>query len=119
MKMPIKSTLTKGTLSENGLFSGKKTLSGNEAPEDAPKIEFPCANYPIKVVGKCIAGYDAIIIELMRRYDPSLDVSKVHAKDSAKGTFRSITLYITATGKEQLEELHIELTSLECVKMVM
>jgi putative lipoic acid-binding regulatory protein len=103
MKMPIKSTLPKGT----------------RAPQDAPKIEFPCANYPIKVVGQCIAGYDTIIIEVMRRYDPSLNISKVHSKDSAKGTFRSITLYITATGKDQLEQLHIELTSLECVKMVM
>ena len=99
MKMPIKSTLPKGA----------------KKPKDAPKIEFPCANYPIKVVGQCIAGYDAIIIEVMRRYDPSLDVSKVHSK----GTFRSITLYITATGEDQLAKLHAELTSLECVKMVM
>jgi putative lipoic acid-binding regulatory protein len=103
MKMPTKSTLPKG----------------KKVPKDAPKIEFPCANYPIKVVGQCIAGYDTIVIEVMRRYDPSLDMSKVHSKDSAKGTFRSITLYITATSKEQLEDLHKELSSLDCVKMVM
>lgn len=103
MKIPIQSTLPKGA----------------KAPKDAPKIEFPCANYPIKVVGQCIAGYDTIVIEVMRRYDPGLDMSKVHSKDSAKGTFRSITLYITATGADQLEQLHKELTSLECVKMVM
>ena len=102
MTMPIKSTLPKGF----------------KEPKDAPKIEFPCANYPVKVVGQCIAGYDTIIIEVLRRYDPELDVSKVHGKDSAKGTFRSTTLYINATGKDQLEKLHIELTSLECVKMV-
>jgi hypothetical protein len=102
MKMPIKSTLPKGA----------------KAPKDAPKIEFPCPNYPIKVVGKCIAGYDTIIIEVMRRYDASLNVSKVSGKDSAKGTFRSITLYINATGEDQLAKLHAELMSLECVKMV-
>lgn len=102
MKMPIKSTLPKGA----------------KAPKDAPKIEFPCPNYPIKVVGKCIAGYDTIIIEIMRRYDASLNVSKVSGKDSAKGTFRSITLYINATGEDQLAKLHAELMSLECVKMV-
>lgn len=107
MKTPSKITLPKGA------------ILGNNAPKDAPKIEFPCANYPIKVVGQCIAGYDTIIIEVMRRYDPSLDINKVHAKDSAKGTFRSITLYITATGKDQLEKLHTELKSLDCVKMVM
>jgi putative lipoic acid-binding regulatory protein len=107
MKMPTKSTLPKGA------------VLGDNPPADAPKIEFPCENYPIKVVGKCIAGYDAIVIEVMRRYDPNLDVNKVTAKDSAKGTFRSITLYITATGKDQLEKLHVELTALDCVKMVM
>lgn len=101
--MPIKSTLPKGA----------------KVPKDAPKIEFPCADYPVKVVGQCIAGYDSIVIEVMRRHDPSLDINKVHAKDSAKGTFRSITLYITATGPDQLEKLHAELTLLECVKMVM
>lgn len=103
MKIPTKSTLPKGT----------------KVNKEAPKIEFPCANYPIKVVGKCIAGYDAIVIEVLRRYDPNLDVNKVHAKDSAKGSFRSVTLYITATGKDQLEKLHQELTALDCVKMVM
>ena len=107
MKMPIKSTLPKGA------------LAGKNASKDAPKIEFPCVNYPIKVVGKCIAGYDAIVVEVLRRYDSSLDVSKVKGKDSAKGTFRSITLYITATGPDQLEKLHVELMALDCVKMVM
>ena len=61
MKMPIKSTLPKGS----------------KVPQEAPKIEFPCANYPIKVVGQSIAGYDTIIIEVMRRHDPSLDIGKV------------------------------------------
>ncbi len=103
MKMPIKSTLPKGA----------------KVPKDAPKIEFPCANYPIKVVGQCIAGYDSIVIEVIRRYDPELDISKVTAKDSAKVTFRSLTLYMNATGPDQLQELHVELMSLECVKMVM
>jgi putative lipoic acid-binding regulatory protein len=103
MKMPVKTILPKAA----------------EEVQDAPKIEFPCANYPIKVVGQCIAGYDTIIIEVLRRYDPALDVSKVHGKDSAKGTFRSTTLYITATGHDQLKQLHVELSSLECVKMVM
>jgi putative lipoic acid-binding regulatory protein len=105
MKTPIKNTLPQSVLSKG-------------APADAPKIEFPCANYPIKVVGKCIAGYDAIIIEMMKRHDAELDIAKVTGKNSAKGTFRSITLYITAQSTDHLETLHAELMTLECVKMV-
>lgn len=107
MKIPVKSTLPKGALAEH-----------KASKKDAPKIEFPCANYPIKVVGKCIAGYDAIIIEVIKRHDITLDIAKVTGKDSAKGTFRSITLYITAQSPMHLETLHKELMTLECVKMV-
>jgi len=94
---------------------GAKAKQGQQEP---PKIEFPCADYPIKVVGRGIPGYDALVIETVRRLCPDLDTKKVHAKDSGKGTFRSITLYITAQSEAHLGELHRELTALDCVQMV-
>jgi len=86
--------------------------------QEPPKIEFPCADYPIKVVGRGIPGYDALVIETVRRLCPDLDTTKVHAKESGKGTFRSVTLYITAQSEAHLGELHRELTALDCVQMV-
>ena len=94
---------------------GPKT---GQAQQDAPKIEFPCPDYPIKVVGRGIPGYDALVIETVRRFCPDLNTSSVMAKESAKGTFRSITLYITAQSPEHLSELHTALVDLDCVQMV-
>ena len=94
-----------------------KANSG-KADQEPPKIEFPCPDYPIKVVGRGIPGYDLLVIETVCRFCPDLDVSKVIAKDSAKGTFRSTTLYITAQSPEHLSELHKALIDLECVQMV-
>lgn len=86
--------------------------------QEPPKIEFPCENYPIKVVGRCMLGYDAIVLEVVRRHCPDVDVNKAVGKDSAKGTFRSLTVYITAEGKEHLSLLHKDLIALDCVKTV-
>lgn len=95
-----------------------KSVAGKAGQQEPPKIEFPCPDYPIKVVGRGIPGYDAVVIEAVRRLCADLDTSKIHSKDSGKGTFRSVTLYITAQSEAHLAELHRELTALDCVQMV-
>ena len=86
--------------------------------QDPPKIEFPCENYPIKVVGEACLGYDAMIIEIVRKHAPELKDAACKANDSRNGRFRSLTLYITATGIPQLQALHQELSQHPNVKMV-
>ena len=61
---------------------------------DAPKIEFPCPNYPIKVVGKGIDGYEQIVADIIRVHAPDLDLEIIKVKESSNGRFRSITVYI-------------------------
>lgn len=92
--------------------------SGNSA-EDAPKIEFPCKNYPIKVMGQSGSELRALVIDVMDRHAPGFDQNKIKVKDSAKGTFQSLTVKITATGVDQLEALHNELKASPLVKMVL
>ncbi len=86
---------------------------------DAPKIEFPCPNYPIKVVGKGVDGYEQIVADIIRVHAPDLDLEIIKVKESSHGRFRSITVYITATGVQQLENIHRDLSSCEHVHMVM
>lgn len=86
---------------------------------EPPKIEFPCANYPIKVLGQCKDDYVATVIEIVRKHAPDCSDQTLRVNDSSNGSFRAITLYITATGVDQLECLHKELMSHEYVKMVM
>jgi putative lipoic acid-binding regulatory protein len=84
---------------------------------EPPKIEFPC-DYPIKVLGRSSEEYRGIILEVFERHAPGFDQQTIQVKDSAKGTFTSLTITITATGEKQLDALHQDLLATGHVKMV-
>ena len=84
---------------------------------EAPKIEFPC-DYPIKVLGRTSDDFELVVLEVFERHAPGFDRSAVATRASRKGTFSSLTVTITATGREQLDELHRDLLATGQVKMV-
>ena len=86
--------------------------------QEAPKIEFPCPDYPIKVIGRDSPDFKELVINIVLRHAPDLDISKVEEQGSSKGTFASIRMKITATGVEQLEALHKDLKDSGRVQMV-
>lgn len=85
---------------------------------EPPKIEFPCANYPVKVLGLCKDDYLDVVLTIVRKHAPECSDQNIKEKESSKGSFRSVTLYITATGIDQLEGLHKELMAHEYIRMV-
>jgi len=91
----------------------------NTSPEKAPKIEFPCDDYMIKIVA---IESDHILNTLamyVEKHAPEVDHSKVTSKRSTKGRFISFTYRIRATGEDQLASLHKDLISHDAVKMVL
>ena len=50
------------------------------------------------------------------RFDPTFDVSTVTLRESSKGTYLAATLNITATSKDQLDELYRTLSTHPLVK---
>ncbi|MGQ9425073.1 HP0495 family protein [Gilvimarinus sp. F26214L] len=84
-----------------------------------PRIEFPCHDYPIKVMGDAGAELHDWVITVMERHAPGFDVSKVTIRDSRNGRFQSVTVFITATGEPQLKALFEDLKQLDAVKMVL
>ncbi len=87
------------------------------ADQEPPKIEFPC-EYPIKVLGREREDFRSVVIEVFERHAPGFDTETIAVKASSKGTFTSITITITATGRDQLEALHQDLLSTGLVQMV-
>lgn len=85
---------------------------------EAPKIEFPCENYPVKVLGRCCDDYADAVLEIFRVHAPGFDLGRIQIRDSKNGTFRSLTVYITATGMDQLQNLHRDLQAHDYVHMV-
>ena len=84
---------------------------------DAPKIEFPC-EYPVKVLGRAHEDFQPMVMDVFDHHAPGYDDATVEVRASRNGTFNSLTVMIIATGKEQLEALHVDLMDIEHVKMV-
>jgi putative lipoic acid-binding regulatory protein len=86
---------------------------------DAPKIEFPCEDYPIKVMGDSGDVFYQFALEVLKRHAPDLDEYQITVKQSSKARYQSITFFVTATGVEQLDSLHKELRTSSMTKIVL
>lgn len=84
-----------------------------------PKIEFPCPDYPIKVMGDAGEPLRALVVEVFERHAPDFDAAAIRVKDSSKGTYQSLTVCIEATGKPQLQAIFDDLKASKLVKMVL
>lgn len=94
-------------------------MSEQDKEQKPPKIEFPCADYPIKVLGDADHEMHSLVIEVMERHAPGFDQTRITINESSKGRFQSLTVWITATGIPQLTAIHEELRTSKKIKMVM
>lgn len=83
-----------------------------------PKLEFPC-DYPIKVIGKEHPSFREATLEVIARHDTVFDFNRVEVRPSRNGNYISITVWITATGKPQLEGIFKDLKATGLVTMVL
>jgi len=81
-------------------------------------IEYP-SEFPIKVMGSRVDGFVDAVVEVARRFDPSFDPARIELRPSSAGNYLGITLVVTATSREQLDELYQALTSHPMVKVVL
>ena len=81
-------------------------------------IEYP-SQFPIKVMGSKVDGFVHAITELARQFDPAFDASTIELRDSRAGNYLGVTITITATSREQLDDLYRALSSHPLVKVVL
>lgn len=71
---------------------------------EPPLLAFPC-DYPIKVMGHASDDFVDHLVEILQPLIPDLDKSQAQIRQSGKGNYMSVTLNITATGREQLSAI--------------
>ncbi len=86
---------------------------------ESPKIQFPCSNYPIKVMGYAGEGFREFVYQVMERHDAGFDRSRAQVRPSRTGRFESVNVEITATGAAQLSALFADLKQNPAVQMVL
>ncbi|MFO1218175.1 MAG: DUF493 family protein [Burkholderiaceae bacterium] len=90
----------------------------NTPPDKPSLIEYPSA-FPIKVMGARVDGFVEAIVDVARRFDPTFDASTVELRPSSGGNYLGITITVTATSREQLDELYRTLSTHPMVKVVL
>lgn len=85
--------------------------------QEPPRIEFPC-DYPVKVLGRRVPEFEDVVVEVIERHSPGFSRESISLRASREGTFVSLSVQITATGKDQLRALHQDLIDTGLVQMV-
>lgn len=93
----------------------------SDSPIDARKeslIEYP-SQFPIKVMGAKADGFVHALTQIAERFDPAFDASTIELRNSKAGNYLGVTLTVTATSREQLDDLYRALSSHPMVKVVL
>jgi putative lipoic acid-binding regulatory protein len=88
------------------------------APRQDTLIEYPSI-FPIKVMGAMIDGFADAMCQVALQFDPAFDARTIELRPSKAGNYLGVTLNITATSREQLDDLYRALTSHPMVKIVL
>lgn len=97
------------------------TTPPENTPSDAPAaslITYPC-QFPIKVMGVKTDHLVSALTHIAQQFDPGFDPSTVELRPSKAGNYLGVTLTVTATSREQLDELYRTLSTHPMVKVVL
>lgn len=89
-----------------------------EIPPDQSLIDYP-SRFPIKVMGTNVDGFVHAITTIAKQFDPAYDASTVEIRPSSGNKYLGVTITVTATSREQLDELYRTLSAHPMVKVVL
>ena len=81
-------------------------------------IDYP-SPFPIKVMGAKADGFVHAVTSIARQFDSGFDATTVELRESKGGNYLGVTITITATSREQLDELYRTLSTHPMVKVVL
>ena len=89
-----------------------------DIPPEQSLIEYP-SQFPIKVMGANVEGFAEAIVMVAQQFDPGFDAGSIETRPSKAGNYLGLTITITATSREQLDELYRTLSTHPMVKVVL
>jgi putative lipoic acid-binding regulatory protein len=89
-----------------------------DIPPEQSLITYP-SSFPIKVMGEQVEGFVDAVVAVALRFDPGFDPATVERRPSSTGRYLGVTITVTATSREQLDELYRTLSTHPMVKVVL
>lgn len=87
-------------------------------PRKESLIEYP-SQFPIKVMGDDVEGFVHAVTKIAEEFDPSFDAGTIELRNSKGGKYLGVTVTITATSREQLDNIYRAYSSHPLVKVVL
>lgn len=87
-------------------------------PRAESLIEYPSL-FPIKVMGHKVDGLVHAISMIAQQFDSAFDAETIELRESKGGNYLGVTITVTATSREQLDELYRTLSTHPMVKVVL
>lgn len=89
-----------------------------DIPPEQSLIQYP-SDFPIKVMGAHVEGFVEAVVAVATQFDPGFHAGRLETRPSSGGKYLGVTITITATSREQLDELYRTLSSHPMVKVVL
>ncbi len=96
----------------------RKPSSPPRQPDADSLIKYP-SRFPIKVMGAKVEGFVSAVTMIARRFDPGFDEASVELRDSRAGNYLGITITVTVTSRDHLDEIYRTLSTHPMVKVVL
>ena len=75
--------------------------------------------FPLKVMGFHAEYLVCTVHQIAKQFDPFYDEKTVELRPSSGGKYLGVTITVTATSREQLDNLYLALTGHPSVKVVL
>jgi len=90
----------------------------SEAKENQSALTFPC-QFPIKVMGMNSDSFENEIFMIANQHVDNLGEAAIKSRPSSSAKYLSVTVTVTATSREQLDDLYRAFNKHPDVKMVL
>ncbi len=87
-------------------------------PPEQSLIEYP-SRFPIKVMGVHHETFIEAVVRIAREHDATFDEATLEHRPSSSGKYLGLTVTVTATSREQLDNIYRSLTGHPLVKYVL
>ncbi|MBT5671311.1 DUF493 domain-containing protein [Burkholderiales bacterium] len=81
-------------------------------------IDYPIS-FPIKIIGPSIPDFEALILDILRKYAPDVDDNEISINDSKAKKYMSVTYTFNAQSREHLETVYAALKASPLVSIVL
>ena len=85
---------------------------------DATLLEFPCS-FPIKMMGRDTPAFRQVARELVEKHTGPIDDAAIQSSLSRNGRFVSVTITVSASSQQQLDDIYRDVSAHEDVLMAL